>query len=342
MDNRVVAEIASHLADWQVAHVELAIYGTDDASRIARVIDEFCCHELRSAADQTLFYQSSIGAVAGLRLRDGRSVVVKAHQPNWTFKRLEEVAHLQSKVATDLELAPQVLAGPAPLGNGFAIVEQYIDRGSIRNGHESAIRRALAISLHAVVEYLTPFTLGSVLPPSLLTSPCPDKLWPQPHSKLFDFDTTHEGAEYIEELAAAARTRMVPAGREVIGHSDWRSEHVRFDGDRLVLGFDWDSLCRVREPALVGTTAHAFCADWSRADIAQSPTLDEARAFVCEYEAAACKKFSQDERALCGAAFAYSVAYTARCGHSGGVDARDHEGTFQHLIATEGLRLLQL
>jgi len=55
---------------------------------------------------------------------------------------------------------------------------------------------------------------------------------------------------------------------------------VRFDGERIVAAFDWDSLHKEREPALVGYTAHAFCADWTRADIVPVPTLDEARAFV--------------------------------------------------------------
>ena len=85
-----------------------------------------------------------------------------------------------------------------------------------------------------------------------------------------------------------------------------------------------------------------FCADWSRDDVVQTPTLDEARAFVADYEAAAGKTFTRTELTLCGAAFAYSVAYTSRCGHASGVDTRDQPGSFQHLIASHGTELLHL
>jgi aminoglycoside phosphotransferase (APT) family kinase protein len=342
LNERVLAPIASHIAEWEVAHVELDIYGTDDARRIAEAIADFCRRELGCTPAETLFYQSSIGAVIGVRLLDDRRVVIKAHQPDIERQRLDEVVRLQSAVARGIGLAPNVLRGPAPLGQGFATVEEYVDRGSIRNGHEPAVRCALARSLNRVVEHLAASAHASTLPTGLLSSTPANALWPRPHSKLFDFDATHRGAEYIDEIAAAARARMMPAGRQVIGHSDWRAEHVRFEGDRPVVAFDWDSLCKEQEPALVGSAAHMFCANWSRSAVVQSPTLEEAREFVAEYETAAGRRFTQAERVLCGAAFAYAVAYTSRCGHAAGVDTRAQPGTFHHLIATHGTRLLDL
>jgi hypothetical protein len=93
---------------------------------------------------------------------------------------------------------------------------------------------------------------------------------------------------------------------------------------------------------LVGSVAHAFCADWTRAEHAQAPTLEEARAFVETYEDARGQPFASDERRLCGAGFAYAVAYTARCGHALGRDERAEPGTFQHLVATQGVELFEL
>ena len=342
MNAELLGPIAAHLSDWETAHVELAIYGTVDAQRVAQTLHDFCSSELGCPPEATLFYRSSIGAVAGLSLCDGRRVVIKAHQPDWTAERLREVARLQSIIAAGPGLAPRVVAGPTRLGRGFAIAEEYVDRGAIRNGHDVAIRRALATSLHAVVEHLGVVASPSTLPSSLLTSALPGELWPVPHSKLFDFDATRRGAEYIDELATAARALMTPVGRRVIGHSDWRSEHVRFEGDKPVVAFDWDSLCTEQEPALVGATAHMFCADFTRGDIPQAPTLEEARAFVADYEDAAKRRFTTNERVSCGAAFAYSMAYTSRCGHAVGVDARDQAGSFQHSVWTLGTGLMRL
>src|ERR1044071_4706440 len=83
--------IADHLASWERAHVDLAIYGTDDPSLIADAIDQFCRRELGSSARNGLFYQSSIGSVAGVTLADGRRVVIKAHQPDWSVEQLYAV-----------------------------------------------------------------------------------------------------------------------------------------------------------------------------------------------------------------------------------------------------------
>ena len=341
MENPLIRAIASSLAEWEEPYVELAIFGTADAAQIAAQFTDICVSTLRSPPAKVLFYQSSVGAVAGLELEDGRRVVVKGHQSSSTRGRLEEIVRHQSTVAAKLRLAPNVLAGPLPFGHGAAIVEELVDRGTIRDGHDPSVRRGLARSLQAIVECLSPAYEKSELAPSGLVDVARKELWPTPHSRLFDFDATTRGAEYIDELAAEARGPMIDVGRGVIGHCDWRAEHVRFEGDVPVVGFDWDSLRTGREPALVGSTAHMFCADWSKQGHIQAPTLDEARAFVAEYETARGSPFTRDERALCAASFVFSVAYTCRCGHAAGVDAREVPGNFQHLLASEGERLFE-
>jgi hypothetical protein len=330
------------LAEWEVPYVELAIFGTADAAHIAETFANLCVLALRARPVHTLFYQSSVGAVAGIELEGGQRVVVKGHQPSVGPARLAEIVRHQSSVQTRLGLAPKVLAGPLPFGHGTAIVEELVERGAICDGHEPAVRRGLARSLSAIVECLSSASETSALPSGLLVDARRKELWPTPHSKLFDFAATTRGAEYIDELAAKARDRMIPTGRSVIGHADWRAEHVRFEGGVPLVGFDWDSLQKSSEAALVGSTAHMFCADWSKEGHVQAPTLDEARAFVAEYEDARGDRFTGAERRLCGASFAFSVAYTSRCGHASGVDAREVPGNFQHLLASEGARLLEL
>lgn len=341
---RLTEVVATHLAEWQTPFVELAIFGHADPARIAAALDELCAGALGSRTAGALFYQSSIAAVVGLALRDGRRVVVKAHQPDQAEAVLAEVARLQAHVAATTGLAPRPLAGPMPFAHGIATIEEHDERGVAADPHELAARRAIATALHDVVLLLEPFAADSGLPNHLLGTRAGDALWPRPHSRLFDFDATRRGAEDIDALAAQARAALAPVrpGRIVLGHGDWRAEHLRFDAGRVVLAYDWQSLCRCEEAALVGFAAHAFCADWSRDDPRQAPTLDEARAFVADYERARRAPFDREERRLCGAAFAYSVAYTARCGHAGGYAGRDEPGTFHHLLAARGSGLLAL
>ena len=81
----------------------------------------------------------------------------------------------------------------------------------------------------------------------------------------------------------------------------------------------------------ISVTAFAFCVDWSRTPVPVT-SLDDARAFVADYERARGRAFDGDERRLCGAMFAYSYAYMARC----------LPGAFRDVVASSGPTLMEL
>jgi hypothetical protein len=348
----LVRTIAAHLATWapHPAHVELAIFGTDDPSAIAGRLDELCTSALGARIAGARFYTASVGSVAGVVLTDGREVVIKAHQPTTATAQLRELIRVRAGLAGvgsptvlagPLVIEREPAAGPEDSGVAHAVIEALVERGVWAEPHEPAVRRVLAHGLYAIVEACRPVVEGSSLAPMLLGVPPTGRLWPVPHSKLFDFEATAAGAAWIDNVAIAARD-VALAGDRIIGHADWRAEHVRISDGAIAVAYDWDSLARDREPALVGSCAHAFTADWTRDDRVQAPTLDEARAFVADYEAARGRLFDGAERATCAAVFAYASAYTARCGHALGRDERDQPGTFQHLVARHGRGLLAL
>ena len=68
MENPLTRAIASSLAEWGVPHVELAIFGTADASHIAAQFAGVCISALGSPPARSLFYRSSVGAVAGISI----------------------------------------------------------------------------------------------------------------------------------------------------------------------------------------------------------------------------------------------------------------------------------
>jgi hypothetical protein len=146
----------------------------------------------------------------------------------------------------------------------------------------------------------------------------PGELWPVPHDGRFDFEGTAAGAEWIDRIAARARrVRDREVGDVVVGHTDWRVENMRFAGGAVSAVYDWDSLAIQREPVLAGGVAHLFTSDFTAGpEWVQLPTLDEALAFVADYEAARGEPFGADEHAVARAALLYAMAYTARCEHS--------------------------
>ena len=147
-----------------------------------------------------------------------------------------------------------------------------------------------------------------------------DGLWPTPHDRRFDFEATRGGAAWIDAIARTAQHLRAAGGRDadrVAGHSDWRVEHLRFVQERLTALYDWDSVIVEREPVLVGAAAHGFTANYATdRPSRQRPTLEEALAFIADYEAARATPLSHRERRIARAALVYAMAYAARCEHS--------------------------
>ena len=151
-----------------------------------------------------------------------------------------------------------------------------------------------------------------------------------------------EGAATSALRAASAGSGQglpASAGR-MVGHFDYRVEHLRFDGGRVVATFDWDSLHFERLPVLLGALAPHFTADWQREDVVRAPSLDEMRAFVSEFEASRGQAFSAVERRLLSASCVYSMSYTARCNHASSPREEGWNGDLRPLLRAEGRALL--
>lgn len=356
------ALIAAHHRDWGfVPHVEREVFGTLDPHGIATAVDGFCVEHLGAGIERYELYAASVGSVHGVRLRDGRRVAVKIHSPvgaagpavvgGVADRHLEAVRRVQAHLVAHGFPSPEPLLGPTPLAAGTAIVEALLVRGRRADAHEPPVRRLTARTLARLVELCRPLLSAPDVGAALSRGPQPTSLWPVPHDRRFDFERTAEGAEWIDRLAAEAHARCRAApGRLVIGHNDWRVEHLRFEDDRIVAVYDWDSLIVEREPILVGHAAHAFTADWSVEGLRCVPALEECRAFVAEYEDGRGQAFTAPERAAVDAGLVAAAAYGARCEHS---DARTAfgtgplrpaaaipSGTFRDFLARHGTALL--
>ncbi|HUQ00935.1 MAG TPA: phosphotransferase [Kofleriaceae bacterium] len=336
----LTAAIATHLATWDEPVVEPVIFGDPAPSTIATAFETLVATQLRTTVVDAVFYQSSVGAVAGVVLADGRRVVVKAHAPHVKVARLAAMQDTMRALARTGFPCPTPVGDVAPIGRGaHATIETLIDAGEVRDGYDPVVRRELARRLAELVAVADVTPAREALGASWFSGLPDGVIWPRPHSALFDFAATTAGAAWID--AFGARARAVPRhGRRVIGHFDWRAEHVRFAGDQIVVAYDWDSLHVDLEPVVVGAAAHAFTANWEREDAAAAPSVDDMRAFVADYEAARGAPFDRAERRTLAGALVFTTAYTARCVHANWPNSKPRARAFVELLGAHGDELL--
>jgi hypothetical protein len=283
-----------------VNELERSILGTDDRDAVWRQL----CPE----AVECFAFEVSVGALFGLVVRGGERVALKVHR-NVTAERLAAIQEVQE------HLWRYGFPCPRPLGvRGHGTLEEWRDDGERRDAHEPEARRALAQLLVRLVTLTRGVRPTADLPPFF---PRADGgLWPEPHSVLVDLDATAIGAEWIDEIAGTAKaTRDQVGGDLVIAHHDWTAKHVRWEGIRPTVVYDWDSMSIGYEPVFVGEAASHFTYD-----VEPLPSVDEALMFIADYERARSSAFTRQEQATAAAAAVYGRAYTTRCVHALGGD----------------------
>ncbi len=299
--------------------VERAIFGTEDAGEIAVVIEEFCRDALGARVQERLFARTSVGTVFGLLLEDGRRVVLKALQPRQSAAFLRAVFETQTYLADERFPCPRPVIPPAPIGNGFATVEAFVEEGYYADAHQPPIRAAIAKALARLIELTQPLAKQSALSESWSLWDA-DGLWPPAaHSPIFDFAATESGAEWIDELANEAKALIPDTAEELIVHRDWSGKHFRFDHDsEVTVVYDWDSLGLSTEEKALGIAAATFTSN-VELDVFHAPSPDEVTAFVEDYSAARPTPLSPKELLGAQAVATYLIAYTARCEHALGL-----------------------
>lgn len=322
--------------------VEEAALGTREAIRIDALVDGFCVSELDSAVAQVLFRATSVGVVVGVRLVDGRRVVVKAHQPRESRARLQAVHDLQSDLFRAGVPCPEPLVAPCPLGLGFATAQTLIDRGEVRDTHDPTCRCLIAEALVSHLEITRWLGCPAALAGgwSLYAH---RSLWPRhAHAPVFDLAATGAGAEWIDALAAEAKPLARTPGPMIAGHTDWSGKHFRFADGRITAIYDWDSLAVRSEAVIVGNAAMTFTTNFDLPGVGRAPTPSEMAAFIDEYAAARPAPLTAAERRQIAACALFVGAYTARCEHCAvdGYRAADDPNSFTSSLREHGTTYL--
>jgi hypothetical protein len=90
---------------------------------------------------------------------------------------------------------------------------------------------------------------------------------------------------------------------------------MRMGPEGIAVLYDWDAVFVDREAFVLGSAAAHFRVTWELA-VPETPTVDEVRAFLRDYERARGSNLTALELAETAAGATYARAYKARCEHA--------------------------
>ncbi|TYB57461.1 phosphotransferase [Nonomuraea sp. PA05] len=274
----------------------------------------WCLDQLGGEPAGVLFRSRQVSVVFGLRLADGRDVVVKARADD---------GRAASCVAAQARLAERGFPCARPLtpvvGVGALAVhaEECRPGGEVLHGDSPDIAVRCAEAFARLMAELAGLVVAPPLPnpPWVRWDGTGSGTWPA-----IDFlDGLDQSvvSEHIAEAAERARRRLLAAGLpRVLGHADFEAQNLRWHGRRLWAVHDWDSLAWQPEAALVGAASGSFAS-------AGPPTLapiESSEAFLVAYQDFGQRVFTPAELEIAWAAGVWMAAYNARemalCGGS--------------------------
>jgi hypothetical protein len=253
-----------------------------------------------------LFEQNSISAVFGLRLADGREVVVKARPDDG---RAASCVAAQTQLADRGFLCARPLTPAVGVGPHAVHAEEFRPGGDVLPGDSPAVAvRYAEVFAHLMTE-LTQVTVDPPLPnPRWARWDHTDAgLWPA-----IDFLDERDQSvvpRYVVDAAARARRRLLAADVPcVLGHADFEAQNLSWQGDKIWTVHDWDSLAWQPEAALAGAASGAFAS-------AGPPTLapiESSAAFLLAYQEFRARRFTAAEEQVAWAASLWPAAHNAR------------------------------
>ncbi|MBK1786291.1 phosphotransferase [Prauserella cavernicola] len=253
-----------------------------------------------------LFARRSISAVYGLRLADGRDVVVKTR---------EDDGRAASCVAAQSALAERGFPCAGPLTPVVRIDAQAVHAEEFRPGGEPLRGDSPAVAARAAAVFAR---LMTELADVRVAPPLPNPRWvrwdhtdPGVWPSIGFLDERDQSAVPADVVDAAVRARARLLGARlpcVLGHGDFEAQNLRWHDGTVWAVHDWDSLTWQPEAALAGAASGAFASD-------SPPTLapvESSAAFLATYQDLRGRRFTAREREIAWAASLWPAAHNAR------------------------------
>ncbi len=280
-----------------------------------KALGEWCERWLGSGVSEVVFEAGSLSVVAGVRLADGREVVVKARR---SAPRLQAAYAVHRHVWQCGYPAPEPLVPPRPLDAAESASAEQLVPGGEFGGRSPGDAARSAQALAALIGVTASAgEVGSLSPSPSWVAWDHDEpgVWPGTDGAPGNLNLV-AGPGWLDEAAARCRERL---GRyrapRVIGHADWHADNVRWSGRRLLVVHDWDSVVRQPEAVMAGIAAAIFPASghaW------QPATILESEQFLSAYIRASTRAWTPDDTEACWAASAWTLAVDAKEAVAGG------------------------
>jgi hypothetical protein len=268
-------------------------------------LPRWCADHLGASPAGVLFERHSLSSVRGLRLADGREVVVKAREDDG---RVSSCVTAQARLAERGFPCPRPLTAVSVVGTLAVHAEESRPGGAVLRGDSPDV----AVRCAAVFAWLmTELAEVDVAPP------LPNPRWARwdhrgpglwPAIGFLDERDQSVVPVHVVEAAARARKRLLAADLPcVLGHADFEAQNLRWHDDIWAV-HDWDSLAWQPEAALAGATSGAFAND-------SPPTLApiaSSAAFLSAYQELRGRRFTEEEQEVAWAASLWAAAHNAR------------------------------
>jgi len=244
-----------------------------------------------------LFCVTHLSEVVGVRLADGREVVVK--------RRVDESGRAGRCVTAQRLLAEQGFPCPMPLtdaivSDGVAVhAERFVGGGEVetKDTPEAAARSGRLLA--DLVRRLAALDLDP---------PLPNPEWVRWDAMLEPHAAPAVPA-WIEDATRRVQAKL--AGCDllpVLGHADWEAQNLRWRHGEAHAVHDWDGLAWLPEPAIAGSAAGIFA---SHGETTLAP-LESSEAFLHAYENERRARFSPYETEIAWAASLWEALHNAR------------------------------
>jgi len=261
-------------------------------------VDRWCRTNLGAQPVEVLFRVSQLSEVVGVRLTDGRGVVVK--------RRVDEAGRTARCVTAQRLLAEQGFPCPMPLtdvivSEGVAVhAERFVSGGELETEDTPEAAARSARLLADLVRRLAALDLDP---------PLPNPEWVR-WDLMLEWGASAAVPAWIEDTARRVQAKLIGCELPpVIGHADWEAQNMLWRHGEPHVVHDWDGLAWLPEAAIVGGASGIFAIHGKYATLAP---LESSEAFLHAYERGRGARFSPYEREIAWAASIWEALHNAR------------------------------